>query len=162
MTVSKFNNYGRLLKNGVRLVLCVHDMPTQFLYNLMKYHKNISKDLSVMACTRFNNYGRQLHNWVSQSCCSCMWSTYSMSSTAWSSIMIISQRVIELWSAQDFITMGDNSRTQSVRVVILVRDTLTQSSTYWWSIMKITYRGLELWAAQDLTTTGDNSQNRVS
>ena len=40
--------------------------------------------------------------------------------------MIISQRVIELWPAQDFITMGDNSRTQSVRVVFLVRDTPTQ------------------------------------
>ena len=40
--------------------------------------------------------------------------------------MIISQRVIELWPAQDFITMGDNSRMQSVRVVILVRDTPAQ------------------------------------
>ena len=30
------------------------------------------------------------------------------------------------WPAQDFITMGDNSRTQSVRVVLLVRDTPTQ------------------------------------
>ena len=27
--------------------------------------------------------------------------------------MKVSQRVIELWPAQDFITMGDNSRTQS-------------------------------------------------
>ena len=49
-----------------------------------------------------------------------------MSNTALSSIIIISQRVIELWPAQDFITMGDNSRTQSVRVVILVCDTPTQ------------------------------------
>ena len=49
-----------------------------------------------------------------------------MSSTTLSSIMIISQTVIELWPAQDFITMGDNSRMQSVRVVILVRDTPTQ------------------------------------
>ena len=40
--------------------------------------------------------------------------------------MKISQRVIELWPAQDFITMGDNSRIQSVRVVFLVRDTPTQ------------------------------------
>ena len=40
--------------------------------------------------------------------------------------MIISQRVIELWPAQDFITIGDNSRKQSVRVVILIRDTPTQ------------------------------------
>ena len=40
--------------------------------------------------------------------------------------MIIFQRVIELWPAQDFITMGDNSRTQSVTVVILVRDILAQ------------------------------------
>ena len=40
--------------------------------------------------------------------------------------MKISQRVIELWPAQDFITMGSNSRTESVRVVILVRDTPTQ------------------------------------
>ena len=40
--------------------------------------------------------------------------------------MIISQTVIELWPAQDFIAMGDNSRTQSVRVVILVHDTPTQ------------------------------------
>ena len=39
-----------------------------------------------------------------------------MSSTTGSSIMI-SQRVIELWPAQDFITMGDNFRMQSVRVV---------------------------------------------
>ena len=38
----------------------------------------------------------------------------------------ISQRLIELWPAQDFITMGDNSSTQSVRVVFLVRDTPTQ------------------------------------
>ena len=37
--------------------------------------------------------------------------------------MIIPQRVIEIWPAQDFITMGDNSRMQSVRVVIFVRDT---------------------------------------
>ena len=43
-----------------------------------------------------------------------------------SSFMTISQRVIELWPAQDFITMGDNSRMQLVRVVILVCDTLTQ------------------------------------
>ena len=35
-------------------------------------------------------------------------------------------KVIELWPAQDFITMGDNSRTKSVRVVILVCDTPTQ------------------------------------
>ena len=41
--------------------------------------------------------------------------------------MIISQKVIELWPAQDFITMGDNSRMQSVRAVILVRDIPTQS-----------------------------------
>ena len=40
--------------------------------------------------------------------------------------MKISQRVIELWPAQDFITMGDNSITQSVRVVFLVHDTPTQ------------------------------------
>ena len=40
--------------------------------------------------------------------------------------MKISQRVIELWPAQDFITMGDISRTQSVRVVILLRDMPTQ------------------------------------
>ena len=42
--------------------------------------------------------------------------------------MKISQRVIELWPAQDFITMGDNSRMQSVRVVFLVRDKPTQCS----------------------------------
>ena len=36
-----------------------------------------------------------------------------MSSTTRSSIMKMSQRVIELWPAQDFITLGDNSRTQS-------------------------------------------------
>ena len=53
-----------------------------------------------------------------------------MSSTTRSSIMKISQRVIELWPAQDFITMGDNSRTQSVRVVILVRDTPIQCPLY--------------------------------
>ena len=40
--------------------------------------------------------------------------------------MIISQRVIELWPAQDFIIMGNNSRTQSVRVIILLRDTPAQ------------------------------------
>ena len=49
-----------------------------------------------------------------------------MSSTTSSSILKISQRVIELWPAQDFITMGDNSRTQSVRVVFFVRDMPTQ------------------------------------
>ena len=38
--------------------------------------------------------------------------------------MKISQRVIELWRAQDFITMEDNSRTQSDRVDFLVRDTV--------------------------------------
>ena len=43
-----------------------------------------------------------------------------MSSTTLSSFMTISQKVIELWPAQDFITMGDNSRMQLVRVVILV------------------------------------------
>ena len=36
-----------------------------------------------------------------------------MSSTTLSSIKKMSQRVIELWPAQDFITMGDNSRAQS-------------------------------------------------
>ena len=40
--------------------------------------------------------------------------------------MKIFQRVIELWPAQDFITMGDNSRMRSVRVVFLVCDTPTQ------------------------------------
>ena len=29
MTISKFNNYGRELKDGVRLAFCVRDMPTQ-------------------------------------------------------------------------------------------------------------------------------------
>ena len=53
-----------------------------------------------------------------------------MSSTTWSSIMKKSQRVIELWPAQDFITMGGNSRMESVRVVILVRDTPTQCPIY--------------------------------
>ena len=40
--------------------------------------------------------------------------------------MKISQWVIKLQPAQDFITMGDNSRMQSVRVVFLVRDMPTQ------------------------------------
>ena len=43
-----------------------------------------------------------------------------------SSIMKISRRVIELWPAQDFITIGDNSRMQSVRVVFLVCNMPTQ------------------------------------
>ena len=37
-------------------------------------------------------------------------------------------KISQLWPAQDFITMGDNSRTQSVRVVFVVRDTPTQCS----------------------------------
>ena len=37
----------------------------------------------------------------------------------------ISQRVYELQPAQDLTTMGDNSRTESVRVVVLVNDTPT-------------------------------------
>ena len=49
-----------------------------------------------------------------------------MSSKTWSDIMKISQRIIELWPAQDFITMAGNSRTESVSVVILVRNTPTQ------------------------------------
>ena len=49
-----------------------------------------------------------------------------MSSTTRSSIMKISQKVIELLPAQNFITVGDNSRTQPVRVVLLIRDTPTQ------------------------------------
>ena len=40
--------------------------------------------------------------------------------------MKISQRIIELWSAQDFVTMGDNSRMQPIRVVFLVHDTPTE------------------------------------
>ena len=36
--------------------------------------------------------------------------------------MKIFQRVIELWPAQDFITVGGNSRMESVRVIILLRD----------------------------------------
>ena len=40
--------------------------------------------------------------------------------------MKISQRVIELWPAQDFITVGGNSRMESVRVIFLLRDTPTQ------------------------------------
>ena len=38
----------------------------------------------------------------------------------------MSQRVIELWPAQNFITMGDNSRMQPVRVVFVVRNMPTQ------------------------------------
>ena len=38
----------------------------------------------------------------------------------------ISQRVIKLWPAQDFKTVGGNSRMESVRVVILLQDTPTQ------------------------------------
>ena len=78
-----------------------------------------------------------------------------MSSTNWSSIMKISQRVIKLWPAQYFITMGDKSRTQSVRVVFLVRDTPTQCPL---PNGEVSSRVLELWAAQDLTTMGGNSK----
>ena len=65
--------------------------------------------------------------------------------------MLISQTVIELWPVQDFIPMGDNSRTQSVRVVILVRDTPTQCPLPNGEV-------LELWATQDLKTMGGNSK----
>ena len=40
--------------------------------------------------------------------------------------MKIHLRVLELWAAQHLTTMGDNSKTESARVVFLVRDTPTQ------------------------------------
>ena len=54
--------------------------------------------------------------------------------------------------------MGDNSRMESVRVVILVHDIPTLSSTTWSSIMKIFQRVIELWPAQDFITVGGNSR----
>ena len=40
--------------------------------------------------------------------------------------MKIPERVLELWAAQDLTTKGGNSKTESARVVFLVRDTPTQ------------------------------------
>ena len=40
--------------------------------------------------------------------------------------MKIPERVLELWAAQNLTTMGGNSKTESARVVFLVRDTPTQ------------------------------------
>ena len=40
--------------------------------------------------------------------------------------MKIPSMVLELWAAQDLTTMGGDSKTESARVVLLVRDTPTQ------------------------------------
>ena len=60
MTISKFNNYGRAnlttmgdnSKMESDLSFLYMTCLLNVLYNLMKYHKNISKGLRVMACTR--------------------------------------------------------------------------------------------------------------
>ena len=41
--------------------------------------------------------------------------------------MKIPYRVLELWAAQDLTTMGGNSKTESARVVFLVRDAKMES-----------------------------------
>ena len=40
--------------------------------------------------------------------------------------MKITYRVLELWAAIDLITMGDNSKKESARIVVLVCDIPTQ------------------------------------
>ena len=71
--------------------------------------------------------------------------------------MKISQRVIELWPAQDFTTMGDNSRTQS-ELSFLYETGLLNVLYLMVKYHANTLKGLELWAAQDLTTMGGNSK----
>ena len=44
--------------------------------------------------------------------------------------MKIPGRVLELWAVQDLTTMGGNSKTESARVVFLVRDTPTLCSLH--------------------------------
>ena len=39
-------------------------------------------------------------------------------------------KVLELWAAQDLTTMEGNSKTESARVVFLVRNTPTQCSLH--------------------------------
>ena len=92
------------------------------LYNLMKYHKKYLKG--------FKSHG--LHK-IKQ-----LWEiTPEMSQLEllflnMTHLLNVLYNLIKyhdylvIAAAQDFITMGDNSRTQSVRVVILVRDTPTQ------------------------------------
>ena len=43
-----------------------------------------------------------------------------MASTTWWSIIKISQKVEELWPAQDFTNMGENSRTESELLFLYV------------------------------------------
>ena len=76
-----------------------------------------------------------------------------MSSTTGSSIMKIFQRVIGLCLAQDFKTIGNNSRTQSVR------DTPPQCPLPNGEVSRKYLKGvLELWAAQDLKPIEGNSK----
>ena len=58
-----------------------------------------------------------------------------------------------------FYNYGDNSRTQQVRVVFLVRDAPTPCPLPNVEVsFKMPYRVLELWAAQDLAIMGGNSK----
>ena len=56
MTVSKFNNY-ITTKMESDLSFVYMTCLLNVLYNLMKYHKIISKGLRIMACTRLTTMG---------------------------------------------------------------------------------------------------------
>ena len=72
--------------------------------------------------------------------------------------MKISQSVIEVWPAQNFITMGDNPRTQSVRVVFLVCDTPTQCPLPNGEVSWKYLEGVMGRTRFNLTTMGGNSK----
>ena len=62
-----------------------------------------------------------------------------------------------LWPAQNFITMGDNSRTQS-ELSFLYATCLLNVLYLMVKYHEISLRVLEFWAAQDLKTMGGNSK----
>ena len=153
-------NMGDNSRTESELLFLLCDPPTNVLYNLIKYHDNISKGYWVMACTRFHIYGRYLQNAVSQSCHSCTWHPCSMSSTYWWSIMKITYKVLELSAAQDSTTMGDNSQRESARVVVLVCDTPIQCPLQLDQVSWKYLKELLLWPAQDFITMGYNSRTQ--
>ena len=72
-------------------------------------------------------------------------------------------KVLELWAAQDLTTMEGNSKTESARVVFLVRNTPTQCSLH---IGEVSWKYLEGFQSygphiilQFWETMGDNSWN---
>ena len=125
MVCTKCYNFGKLWEithepSQLELSFLYMTLLPNTLYNLTKFHENNSKGIGFMSHTRFclqtdGRMDRQMDGWTD----GCPGNSYIPGSIK------ISQK-FKSYGLHNLTTIGDNSRKESVRVVLLVVDTPNQ------------------------------------